>query len=106
MIELGYLTIEASNADEALDLLANVDEISVLLSDVVMPGSMNGYGLATRALEQNPDLCVLLMSAYADGHSAGGTKQPVPILRKPFDNEELLCAITRQAARHPAPAKA
>ena len=95
LIELGYLTIEASNADQALDLLANVDEISVLISDVVMPGDMNGHDLAKCASERRPGLKILLMSAYAEGESKDRGKYPVPILRKPFENHELLRAIAQ-----------
>ena len=96
LVELGFVTIEASDAEEALDLLSSIDEISVLLSDVVMPGKMNGYDLARRALEQRPDIKVLLMSAFTDGKQSDGAVSPVPVLRKPFDNNELRQAIRRQ----------
>lgn len=97
LIELGYLTIEASNADQALELLSNVEEISVLMSDVVMPGKMSGYDLAVRAANQNPRLTVLLMSAYTDGISGDGTRPPAPVLRKPFDNTALERALLQAA---------
>ncbi len=97
LVELGFLTIEASDANEALDLLSSIDEISVLLSDVVMPGSMNGYDLAQRALEQRPDIKVLLMSAFTDGKPGDGAAVPLPVLRKPFENHQLYQAIQRQS---------
>lgn len=98
LIELGYVTLEASDGDQALELLNNVDEISVLLSDVVMPGKMNGYDLAKRAMERKPGLKVLLMSAYTDGNSKDGADIPGPILRKPFENRELLDAMRNRSA--------
>ncbi len=93
LIELGFVTIEAANADEALGLLSSVDEIALLLSDVVMPGGMNGYDLAQRALERRPDVKVLLMSAFTEGKTRGGAEPPMPVLRKPFEAHELHRAI-------------
>lgn len=96
LIELGYVTIEASDADQALELLANVDEISMLISDIVMPGQINGYDLAKRAMTRKPGLKIVLMSAHTDANTRYGTELPVPILRKPFESRDLLRAVRHQ----------
>lgn len=93
LMDLAMPTIEASNADEALKLLDTVEEISVLLSDVVMPGKMNGFELARCAVARRPDIRVLLMSAYTERLSTEQEDLQLEILRKPFDNDELMRAI-------------
>jgi len=63
--DLGYITLEAENAAEALGLLERHSEIDVLFSDAIMPGGMNGYELAKEARRRRPSLKVLLTSGYA-----------------------------------------
>ena len=48
--ECGYAVLEAENADEALVLLGRHPEIDVVFTDVQMPGSMDGLGLAEHGL--------------------------------------------------------
>ncbi len=62
---LGYQTYTAENAAQALKILAENDSISLLFSDVVMPGGTNGYELAQKATELKPQLKVLLTSGFA-----------------------------------------
>lgn len=63
LTEQGFAVQLAENAKEALPILADPD-IAVLVSDIVMPGCMNGVGLAEAALALRPDLKVLLISGY------------------------------------------
>jgi two-component system, response regulator PdtaR len=58
----GYQVFEAANADEALDLLAHTTAVKVIFSDVQMPGSMDGVGLACVVRSQYPGLRILLGS--------------------------------------------
>ena len=90
LTDLGYPTVEASDGEAALELLDQVGEIGILLSDVVMPGPLNGFDLARAAQTKRPDLKVLLMSAYRqpDADREAGRPQ-VPVLRKPFEKPEL-----------------
>ena len=62
--ELNYRVLTAGNGNLALQVLAKEPEIALLLSDVLMPGGINGYELAESALESYPDLKVLLASGY------------------------------------------
>ena len=56
----------AGDAREALACLAADPTIDLLISDVVMPGGMNGYELAEQATRDRPELKVLLASGYID----------------------------------------
>ena len=92
--ELGYVLIEAPSGDQALELLANIPEISILLSDVVMPGSLDGYALAEQARALRPDLTILLMTAYNSGQASTREQSfNFPVLSKPFDKQELRQAL-------------
>jgi CheY-like chemotaxis protein len=90
--ELGYAVVEASGADEALKLLAKLSDVRLLLSDVVMPGPLDGRDVAARARASGRVASVVLMSAYAPG--AVGMRG-VPMLTKPFTRAELLAAIEK-----------
>ena len=96
LIDLGYMLIEASDGDQALELLTNVTDVSVLLTDVVMPGRLDGVALAHEARARRPDLPIVLMSAYADTKTPRGAGDDrLPMLRKPFEMDELDQALRR-----------
>jgi len=63
---LGHRVIQASNGKAALEALAAYPEISVLFTDVVMPG-MSGQQLADEATRRRPDLLVVMTSGYVKG---------------------------------------
>jgi len=92
--ELGYRVLEAANAGAALDVLDQAEGVSLLFTDIVMPGSANGYQLAQEATRRLPDLKVLFTSAY-DGEAITGSTdfRPGPLLRKPYRDQELARAI-------------
>lgn len=87
---LGFPIVEAGDADEALILLRQLHGVGVVLSDVDMPGSMNGFGLARQVQQQFPQLQMVLMS----GQNIQSPTQPdlaaIPFLRKPFSDADLL----------------
>jgi two-component system, response regulator PdtaR len=56
-----YEVIEASNADEALKILYSLP-FDLMISDVVMPGSMDGVELAARAREVRPSMKIIIVS--------------------------------------------
>ena len=63
--ELGYAVIYANNAQRALDILKERDDIDLLLTDIVMPGSLNGADLAQR-VQKEMGLKAVLVTGYAD----------------------------------------
>jgi PAS domain S-box-containing protein len=89
--ELGYRTIEAADADQALEILGEYPSIDLLFSDVVLPGSMTGYQLAKRTRDRFPGLKVLFGSGYfALPGSSAEIQIPAHLLvHKPYDPDEL-----------------
>jgi len=82
---LGYKVYCAENVDTALTIL-NHSRIDLLFSDVVMPGKINGYALAEKALTINPEIKILLTSGYADksGSNEEYDNYNFPLLEKPY----------------------
>lgn len=91
---LGYPLIEADDASEALTLLARVEAIGLVLSDIDMPGAMDGMALARHISDRCPGVGVLLMSGKASLAAQCRADLPdVPILRKPFTDSQLSEAL-------------
>jgi PAS domain S-box-containing protein len=89
--QLGYGVIRAQNAMEALSALQRGHKITLVFSDIVMPGNMNGVALAQEIGNRYPQLPVLLTSGYSDvAHTAASRFR---ILRKPFQLHALEKAI-------------
>ncbi|HEY4736801.1 MAG TPA: PAS domain S-box protein [Xanthobacteraceae bacterium] len=84
---LGYDTVYCDSAEAALRLLADGTKIDLVFSDIVMPGTIDGVGLASEVQARYPHLPVILTTGYSD---AAQTAPPsLPILRKPFDADAL-----------------
>lgn len=96
VISLGYTVIEAENGIEALELVGSLVDIKHVLSDVVMPGGLDGHTLARRIRETNPDVGLVLMSGYA-GSDLGDVERDarMPFLTKPFSTAQLQSALKR-----------
>jgi CheY-like chemotaxis protein len=94
LTEIGHMVLEAKAGDEALNIIDTVPELSVLVSDIVMPGAMDGRTLAELAKERRPELRVVLITGYAEGlEKQGGRHRAFTVLRKPCTKEELAEAI-------------
>ncbi len=100
---LGHEVTQVASGARALVKLRSGDGYDLLLTDVVMPGGMDGVELARRAVEMHPGLRVVLTSGYA-GEAVDRTlvDAPWPFLRKPYSQEELVRLLS---AAVPAPAK-
>lgn len=101
---LGYASLVAANADEALGILRTHPKIDLLFSDVVLGSGMSGVELAHQALRENPQLAVLLTSGYE--HAMLDDDAPFPLLRKPYSREDFADAVGRWTARDVGPAGA
>ena len=88
---LGYKVLTASNGEQALELLDSEPSISLLFSDVVMPGGINGYELAEQATAKQADLQVILTSGYTKKTLAhnGQARFNANLLTKPYTQVEL-----------------
>jgi CheY-like chemotaxis protein len=90
--ERGFDVVEAASAHDGLTAMAQCPP-DVLVTDIVMPGGMNGVDLAHVARQEFPDVAVLLVSGYADAVIDDGTPLPHRLLNKPFSSDELLDAL-------------
>ncbi len=88
--EMGYRVVDAGSGREALALLDKHADISLLFTDIGLPGGMSGPHLARAALERRPELKVLYTTAYAtDRLEAEGLTSADAIVSKPFTYESL-----------------
>jgi CheY-like chemotaxis protein len=88
---LGYSTLEAANAAEALKIIDNGAEVDLLFTDVIMPGGMNGRQLVDEALKRRPSLKTLFTSGYTENAILhhGRLDEGVLLLAKPYRKPEL-----------------
>jgi PAS domain S-box-containing protein len=84
--QLGYNVRWAPDASAALAELQK-DGIDIVFSDVVMPGKMDGIGLAKAIREKNPKIPILLVTGYSASTTEASSQ--FPILRKPYQLHEL-----------------
>ncbi|WP_295184428.1 PAS domain-containing protein [uncultured Brevundimonas sp.] len=89
--ELGYQCIEASDGAAGLKLLQSGARIDLLVTDVGLPGGMNGRQMADAARIDRPDLKVLFITGYAENAVVGnGHLDPgMHVMTKPFAMEAL-----------------
>ncbi len=85
--QLGYDTIYRESAEAALNLLAEGAHIDLVFSDIVMPGMIDGVGLANELRSRYPSLPVILTTGYSD--AAKAVPSDLKILHKPFDSDTL-----------------
>lgn len=90
--QLGYSVRWASDAEAALKEI-DLDGVDLVLSDIVMPGKLDGLGLARAIKEMHPRLPILLASGYSEAAQNAGAE--FPILRKPYQIHELNEALSR-----------
>jgi PAS domain S-box-containing protein len=89
--QLGYKAVRVDRPKAALALLAKPNAIDMVFTDIVMPGDMDGLGLAREIQAQHPKLPVLLATGYSSAAERAGGE--FPILRKPYDQRTLGIAI-------------
>ena len=92
--ELGYRVKWVSDAETAIHEIEN-DGIDLVFSDIVMPGKMDGLGLARHLKQNHPAMPIVLATGYSDVVRKSGAE--FPVLRKPYELHELSQAL--EAAR-------
>jgi CheY-like chemotaxis protein len=94
---LGYVTLQAANAAEALAIVAAGKPFDLLFTDVIMPGKMNGRQLADELQRTRPDLRVLYTSGYTENAIIhhGRLDSGVLLLAKPYRKSDLARAIRK-----------
>jgi CheY-like chemotaxis protein len=99
--DCGYHVVEAANGDEAISVLTAAEcEVDLILSDVQMPGSVDGFALARWVRQNKPGLEIILTSGYA-----GAARESMELcdekdlVAKPYEFDRLLDRIKQSLAR-------
>jgi two-component system cell cycle sensor histidine kinase/response regulator CckA len=91
----GYTVVTAENGEDALEIVGRGEPITLLISDVVMPG-MDGPTMVREARKTRPELKILFMSGYAEEQLRKSIDiENVNFLPKPFSVTDLAAAARR-----------
>ena len=96
--ELGLSALEAGDAAAARETLDTATRIDLLITDIGLPGTMNGRELAEYARRTRPALPVLIVTGYAENALRDGLPPKMQLLPKPFTLEALAACIKALAA--------
>jgi PAS domain S-box-containing protein len=97
LTDLGYAALEAADGRQAMAILQSAGRIDLLVTDVGLPGGMNGRQLADVSRQLRPKLPVLFITGYAEtavvgnGHLGPG----MAVITKPFQMDALMATISR-----------
>ena len=99
--ECGYKVHEAAHAAEALAVLQSPDvSIDVVFSDVMMPGEVDGFGLARWVRSHRPEIQVILTSGIdRSAEVAGMLCEAGPMLDKPYEPQGVVDRIKQLLAK-------
>jgi DNA-binding NtrC family response regulator len=101
MTAQGYRCITAANAVDALQIVeANLFKLDMLVTDIRMPGGLDGVGLASKARELQPDVAILLITGYAKSPAMKEARaRDYRVLEKPFRHVDLQAAIAEELGK-------
>jgi PAS domain S-box-containing protein len=91
--ELGYATIEAGDGHDGLRILQSQAQMDLLVTDVGLPGGINGRQLADAARAVHPSLKVLFITGYARNSELGTLEPGMQVMVKPFGMDALAARI-------------
>ncbi|MFZ0269015.1 PAS domain-containing protein [Caulobacter sp.] len=98
--ELGHMVSRAATVDEALAIARTDPTLSLVITDVIMPGGKSGVDLALALAEERPELPILLSSGYAGQELGRAQETPWLLLRKPYALDALAQAMADAWDRH------
>jgi DNA-binding NtrC family response regulator len=91
----GFSTHALESADEAAKFLdGHAERVSLLLTDILMPGTLNGADLANLSGNKWPQIPILIMSGHETPESSG-VQHPVTFIRKPWSFGQLLDGVDK-----------
>ena len=89
----GFATEAMESADRAWDFLqARAADVALLLTDISMPGTLNGASLSNLCGERWPSLPIVVMSGFETPESSG-VRYPVTFIRKPWTIGQILDCV-------------
>ena len=103
LAEMGFTGFEAKDGASALEMIAQHGEIDLMVTDIVMPGGMNGVELGTKARVLRPDLKIIYSSGFPAEALAEKSMPLVdgPLLHKPYQRAEFAAIDSPRNGRRP-----
>jgi len=95
LVQAGYGFTRVSGPAAALGALSDSRRIDAVLSDIMMPGGMNGLELAQQIRDRRPGLPILLTSGYARAFEDEAAQANLEVLPKPYRSQDLRAALER-----------
>jgi PAS domain S-box-containing protein len=104
--DMGFTALSAVDGPSALEVVARTPALDLLLTDVIMPGGINGVALAQQIRQQQPDVTVIYASGFASSALVERRQLQVdgPLVHKPYRRDQLTAAVHQALARRHRPA--
>jgi CheY-like chemotaxis protein len=93
LVELGHEVVSVTTGHAALEELAQTPDIGLVLSDIMMPGGMDGVALVREMRLRQIHLPVLLVSGFAATAKREAEKEGIPLLAKPYTFSDLAAKL-------------
>ena len=94
LTDRGYTVMEAADGHAGLRILEATSRVDLLVTDIGLPGGMNGRQLAEAAQQGHPSLKVLFITGYANGIAVSDLRgQSMQVITKPFGMEALVAKV-------------
>lgn len=99
LMDAGYEVLEAADADEAMaQLERDAGGIAVMLTDIQLPGTVDGNELARRVRETHPHLPVIFMTGRPDPDARAAAHRRDVFISKPYLPSDVCAAVARLLA--------
>jgi CheY-like chemotaxis protein len=92
LVNAGYSVITASSGDEVADMMKAHEDVRMVITDLVLPGSVSGIDIAQRTIAEGHGIRLLCISGYSEQLVSGASTllSSAPLLQKPFSAAQLL----------------
>jgi CheY-like chemotaxis protein len=95
--DAGFEILSACNADDAIKILESRADIGVIVTDINMPGSMDGLKLAAAVRDRWPPVRIIITTARQKPESSD-MPSDAAFIRKPYDPDAMLSIVKKQLA--------
>lgn len=95
LMDEGFEVIEAASGDEAVRLVNGSHNFDLLLTDIQMPGRLDGVALARTLLEHHPDLPVIYVTGRPESLDRIEQRDQNAYIRKPYSPDEVIAVVRR-----------